>query len=107
VPAGPDSCGISAAATIGTATASPIEPAGAGRPGFLRNLAAAAVFIPGTVVIWSLLFRLPAMADVPPFVRLTAGVLATLVLLQLSRGVAARVGGSGQRGDIQDNNPIK
>ena len=85
-------------------TASPIEPTGAG---LARNLLAAAVFIPGTVVIWSLLFLVPAIAGVPPVLRMIAGVLATLYLIQLARGVAARSGGTGQRGAAGDNNPIK
>ena len=73
----------------------------------MRKLLAAAVLIPGTLVIWSLLFLVPAIEEVPPLLRMIAGVLATLYLIHLARSVAARCGGTGQRGDAQDNNPIK
>ena len=89
-----------------TATASPIGPAGAGA-GLARKLLAAAVLIPGTVVIWSLLFLVPTLADVPPLLRMIAGVLATLLLIQLATSMAARSGGTGQRGGAGDKNPIK
>lgn len=110
-PAGPPSAGTSEqpradTAVAPTATASPIEPAGAPGAGLARHLLAGAVFIPGTALLWSLLFMLPALADVPPIVRMVAGVLATLYLLQLARRLAARRLGAGQRG-IEDNNPIK
>ncbi|HXZ59121.1 MAG TPA: hypothetical protein VEG26_02990 [Steroidobacteraceae bacterium] len=90
-----------------SATTSPIEPEGDTGAGLARKLLAAAVFIPGTVVIWSLLFMLPAIEDVPPVVRGIAGVLATLYLIQLARGAAARLGGTGQSGHAEDSNPIK
>ncbi len=94
-------------AAASTGTALPIEPAGATGAGLARKLLTAAVFIPGTVVIWSLLFMVPAIEDVPPLVRMTAGVVATLYLIHLARGAAARFSGTGQRGDAEDNNPIK
>ena len=95
-----------AAVAAPTATASPIEPAGT-TAGFARNVLAAAVFIPGTVVIWALLFMVPALEELPPLLRMIAGVLATLYLIHLARSVAARSGGTGRRGEAADNNPIK
>lgn len=95
-----------AARTTMTA-ASPIEPAGTGGAGLARNLVTAAIFVAGAVVIWSLLFLVPAFENVPTPVRMIAGVLATLYLIQLARGAAARVIGAGQGGDTRDNDPIK
>jgi len=95
-----------AAASTMTAT-SPIEPAGTGGAGLARNLVATVVFIAGAVVIWSLLFLVPAFDNVPTLVRMIAGVLATLYLIQLARSAATRFIGAGQRGGSQDNNPIK
>ena len=86
---------------------SPIEPAGTGGAGLARNLVTAAIFVAGAVVIWSLLFLVPAFENVPTLVRMIAGVLATLYLIQLARGAAARVIGAGQGGDTRDNDPIK
>jgi hypothetical protein len=40
-------------------------------------------------------------------VRMIAGMLATLYLIQLARGAATRFSSAGQRGDAEDNNPIK
>lgn len=96
-----------AAATVVAPTASPIGPAGAAGSGVARKLVAAAVFIPGTVVVWSLLFMVPALEDLPPLLRMIAGVLATLYLLHLASSVAARAGGTRRRGDAADNDPIK
>ena len=101
-PAVPPSSG----APPGPVTArSPIEPAGATGSGLGGSALAAAVFIPATVVIWSLLFMLPALGDVPPMLRMVAGVLATLYFLQLARSVANRFGS--ERAAVDDNNPIK
>ena len=95
-----------AARTTMTA-ASPIEPAGSGGAGLARSLVPAAIFVAGAVVIWSLLFLVPAFENVPTPVRMIAGVLATLYLIQLARRAAARFGATGQRGGAEDNNPIK
>jgi len=92
------------AAATGSAQ-SPIGPIETGG-GLAGTLAAAGVFIAGNVVIWPLLFLIPALEAVPQILRLTAGVLANFYLLYLARSVAARVGGS-QRGAADDNNPIK
>ena len=94
------------ARTTMTAT-SPIEPAGTGGAGLARNLVTAAILVAGAVVIWSLLFLVPAFENVPTLVRMIAGVLATLYLIQLARGAATRVIGTGQGGATRDNDPIK
>lgn len=94
-------------AAAATATASPIEPAGSGGAGLARNLVAAAVFVAGALVIWALVFMVPAFESVPTSVRMIVGVLATLYLVQLARGVGTRVIGAGQRGGADENNPIK
>jgi hypothetical protein len=101
----PPPAGSAAAPTM--TAGSPIEPAATGGAGLARNLVTAAVFIAGGAVIWSLLFLVPAFENVPTLLRLTAGVLATLYLIQLARGAATRLIGAGQRGGAQDNNPIK
>jgi len=96
-----------AASSAMTAT-SPIEPAATGGARLAHNLVAAAVFIAGAVVIWALLFLVPAFENVPAMVRMAVGVLATLYLIQLARGAATRVIGAGERHEPpQDNNPIK
>lgn len=94
-------------AAAATATASPIEPAGSGGAGLARNLVAAAVFVAGALVIWALVFMVPAFESVPTSVRMIVGVLATLYLVQLASGVGTRVIGAGQRGGADENNPIK
>lgn len=86
---------------------SPIEPGGTGGAGLARNLVTAAVFSVGAVVIWSLLFLVPAFDSVPELVRMIVGVLATLYLIQVARGAATRFIGAGQRSDARDNDPIK
>jgi len=112
-PAVPASDGGPAPPPAGTAAAptmaanSPIGPAGTGGAGFARGLVAAAVFIGGAALIWALLFLVPAFENVPTLVRMVAGVLATLYLIQLARGAATRFTGAGARRDAQDNNPIK
>jgi hypothetical protein len=89
-----------------TAT-SPIGPAGSGGAGLARGLVTAVVFTAGAVAVWSLLFLVPAFENVPSLVRMIAGVLATLYLIQLARGAATRIIGAGQRRGAQDNDPIK
>ena len=84
---------------------SPIGPIET-RGGLAGTLAAAGVFIAGNVVIWPLLFLIPALEAVPQILRLIGGVLANFYLLYLARSVAARVGSS-RRGAADDNNPIK
>ena len=112
-PAVPPSDGGAVTPPAGTAAppamtaTSPIEPAGTNGAGFARGLVAAAVFVAGAVVIWSLLFLVPAFENVPNLVRMVVGVLATLYLIQLARGAATRFTGAGARRDAQDNNPIK
>ena len=93
-------------ATVSPATTqSPLGPVDTGG-GFAGNLAAVGVLLAGNVVIWPLLFLIPALEAVPTILRLTVGVLANLYLLYLARSVSARVGSS-QRGVPGDNNPIK
>lgn len=89
----------------GSAAVSPIEPVRSG-DGLAGYLAAVGIFIAGNLVIWPLLFLVPALADVPPLLRMVAGVLANFFLLQVARSVAARVGNS-QRGAADENNPIR
>jgi len=101
----PPTSGTAAAPTM-TAT-SPVEPAGTGGAGLARSLVTAAVFIAGAILVWALLFLVPAFENVPTLVRMILGVLATLYLIQLARGAATRFIGGGQRGEAQDNNPIK
>jgi hypothetical protein len=86
------------------AARSPLDPVGGAGSGFAGNLAALGVFLAGNVVIWPLLFMVPALQEVPTILRLIAGVFANLLLIYLARGVAGRVGSS-QRGS--GNNPIK
>lgn len=96
---------VKAAVNPGAATSSPIEPVRAGG-GLAGTLAAVGIFIAGNALIWPLLFLVPALEDVPPILRMVAGVLANFFLLQVARTVATRVG-SAQRGAADENNPIK
>jgi hypothetical protein len=91
-------------ATARTATRSPIEPVRTGG-GLTGKLAALGILIGGNLLIWPLLFLLPALEEVPPLLRLMAGVLANFFLLQAGRSVAARIGGSS--GAADDHNPIR
>lgn len=93
------------AANPGSATSSPIEPLRRGG-GLAGNLAALGIFIAGNLVLWPLLFLVPALETVPPMLRMVAGVLANFFLLQVARTAATRVAGS-QRGAANENNPIK
>jgi hypothetical protein len=88
------------------ATQSPLDPAGGAGSGFAANLAAVGVFVGGNVVIWPLLFMVPALEGVPTSLRLVAGVLANLFLIYLARGIAGRAGSS-QRSPGNENDPIK
>jgi hypothetical protein len=104
-PAIPPSGGALEAATAAGSARSPLGPVETGG-GLAGILAAVGVFIAGNVVIWPLLFLIPALEAVPESLRLIAGVLANLCLLYLARSVCARVGSS-QPGVAGDNNPIK
>jgi hypothetical protein len=93
-----------------TATAqSPIEPAsGAGGGGGLAGLrAAAGILVAGNVVIWPILFLVPALEAVPAIWRLTAGVLANLFLIRAASSAAARAGNRSRQMKDDDRNPIK
>lgn len=85
---------------------SPVGPVDAGGR-FAGNLAALGLFIAGNVVIWPLLFLMPALADLPSGLRLTAGVLASLYLLYLARTLSSRIGSPQRSAAADDNNPIK
>jgi hypothetical protein len=44
----------------------------------------------GNVILWSVLFGLPALDDVPALWRLVAGVFANFYLIHLARTAAAK-----------------
>jgi hypothetical protein len=84
---------------------SPIEPEG--RAGGGRGwLAAAAILVGGNVLIWAILFAVPAFDNVPAIWRLTAGVLANLFLIRAASALA-RAGGPARRGSRDHRNPIR
>lgn len=90
------------AATVATPVPSPIEPADGGSRR-ARLLATAGILIAGNVVIWPLLFAIPALEEVPTMPRLMAGVLANLILLRVASGVTGRTPGAAN----DERNPIK
>jgi hypothetical protein len=94
-----------APAASGT-TQSPIEPEGRARGG--RGwLAAAAILVGGNVLIWAILFAVPAFDNVPAIWGLTAGVLANLFLIRGASAVA-RAGSPARPRDSGDHrNPIR
>lgn len=85
---------------------SPIEPEGRRGRRLAGLLAAAAVLVGGNVLIWAILFAVPAFDNVPTIGRLTAGVLANLFLIRAA-GAAARTGSRSQGSPGDDRNPIK
>jgi hypothetical protein len=87
-------------------TQSPIEPEGraGGRRGWL---AAAAILVAGNVLIWAILFAVPAFDNVPAIWRLTAGVLANLFLIRAASAVARAGSPSRPRGSGDDRDPIR
>ncbi|HYK99836.1 MAG TPA: hypothetical protein VEU78_01470 [Steroidobacteraceae bacterium] len=85
---------------------SPIEPEGRRGRRLAGLLAAAAVFVGGNVLIWAILFAVPAFDNVPTIGRLTAGVLANLFLIRAA-GAVARTGSRSQGSPGDDRNPIK
>jgi hypothetical protein len=86
---------------------SPIEPASGAGGGLPGLLAAAGILVLGNVLIWPILFLLPAFDGVPAIWRLTAGVLANLFLIRVASAAAARAGNRSQQGKGDDLNPIK
>lgn len=90
------------AATVAAPVPSPIEPADGGSRR-ARLLATAGILIAGNVVIWPLLFAIPALEEVPTMPRLVAGVLANLILLRVASGVTGRTPGAAN----DERNPIK
>jgi hypothetical protein len=86
---------------------SPIEPEG--RPGsaLAGLLAAAAVLVAGNALIWAVLFAVPALEAVPTVWRLTAGVLANLILIRAASIAVARAGSRSPGSPGDDRNPIK
>lgn len=86
---------------------SPIEPesrTGGGRAGLL---AATAILVAGSALIWAILFAVPAFDQVPTIWRLTAGVFASLFLLRAASAVARARGRSRPPGSRDERNPIK
>lgn len=102
-----DSSGRDARAPGPTTTQSPIEPPASTGTALAAALAATGVFVAGNVLIWGVLFALPALGNVPTNWRLVAGVVANLVLIALARSVAARIRTGTQTSAADDNNPIK
>jgi hypothetical protein len=92
------------APTASAAAQSPIEPDGRGAPA--AWLAAVAILVGGNVLIWGILFGVPAFDNVPVIWRLTAGVLANFFLIRVAGRARARAGGRAPRGPGGDRNPI-
>ena len=95
-----------AAVTPATAQ-SPIEPGGRTRSGRAGLLAAAAILVAGSALIWAILFAVPAFDDVPAIWRLIAGVLASLFLIRAARIAVARTGSGAPHSKDDDRNPIR
>jgi hypothetical protein len=86
---------------------SPIEPDGRSGSGRAGLLAAAAILVAGSALIWAILFAVPAFDDVPAIWRLTAGVLASLFLIRAARIAVARTGSGARRSKGDHRDPIK
>ena len=88
-------------------TKSPIdaEP-GSGAGGVVAVLAAIAVLAAGNAVVWLVLFRLPALEEVPTPWRVAAGVIANLCLIYLARAAATRVGKGADQDPPVGGSPI-
>jgi hypothetical protein len=94
-------------ATLPAATPqSPLDPLGGAGGRSAASLAAVGVVIAGNVVVWPLLFMLPALDDVPTSLRVAAGVLVNFFLVYLARAVAGRAA-TAPRSPADDQNPIK
>ena len=109
-PSVPRSAGLGApptgpAAVAPSATVSPVGPVSGG-VGLAGGLAAVLVWLAGNAAVWSCLFMLPALEQVPVMVRLVAGVLANFYLLYLARTVAASVRGRSGQHPPEGGNPI-
>jgi hypothetical protein len=98
---------LEAATTSAPATMSPIEVPGSAAGRFVGGLAAALVLISGNVVIWTCLFGIPQLEEVPPLLRGLAGVLANFYLIHLARAAAARGKRLIDSGTSEDRNPIR
>ena len=85
---------------------SPIESA-SGAGGLSGLLAAAGIFVLGNALIWPILFLVPAFEGIPAIWRLTAGVLANLLLIRVAGSAAARASSRSQHSKDDDLNPIK
>jgi hypothetical protein len=76
-------------------TAADTNPVSAATGGFVQRgvglLAAVVSWVVGNALIWTVLFGFQYLDGIPVFVRLFAGVLASLYLIQLSRHIAKRV----------------
>jgi hypothetical protein len=111
----PPTSPVSTAAAVDAATASapasatisPIDVPGSAAGRIVGGLAAALVLVLGNIVIWTCLFGIPQLEEVPPLLRGLAGVLANFYLIHLARAAAAR----GQRAigsrTSDDKNPIR
>lgn len=96
-----------AAPTTPATAQSPIEPEGRTGRGRAGLLAAAAILVAGSALIWAILFAAPAFADVPVIWRLIAGVLASLFLIRAARIAVARTGSGTPPSKGGDRNPIR
>jgi hypothetical protein len=89
------------------ATMSPIDVPTSGAGRFVGGLAAALVLISGNVVIWTCLFAIPQLDEVPPLLRGLAGVLANFYLIHLARAAAARAKRVIDSRTSEDKSPIR
>jgi len=89
------------------ATMSPIDVPASAAGRFVAGLAAALVLISGNVVIWTCLFAIPQLDEVPPLLRGLAGVLANFYLIHLARAAAARAKRAIDSRTSEDKSPIR
>jgi hypothetical protein len=89
------------------ATMSPIDVPASAAGRFVAGLAAALVLISGNVVIWSCLFAIPQLDEVPPLLRGLAGVLTNFYLIHLARAAAARAKRAIDSRTSEDKSPIR
>jgi hypothetical protein len=88
---------------VGESATSPIDRPLAGRS--RAQVLAGSIWLGGSLALWAALFVTPALLRLPVLPRLVMGVLGTLWLIQLARGIAARSGTAGQT-QREDQNPI-
>lgn len=88
---------------IGESATSPIDRPLPGRA--RAQLLAGSVCLGGSLALWAALFATPVLMRLPVLPRLMMGVLGTLWLIRLARGIAARRGTAAQI-PTQDQNPI-